>query len=94
MSAQSKRVLDQYKNTRLDYRLLWTGRDTLAVHFGYYDAGVRNHAESLQRMNEVLADAVQISNRDTVLDAGCGYGGSSIWLSKHRGCQMEVLHAR
>ncbi len=78
MSAQSNRVLDYYKNTRLDYRLLWTGRDTLAVHFGYYDAGVRNHAKSLQRMNEVLADAVQISKPQLV--------------TPHE--YLEVLHAR
>jgi tocopherol O-methyltransferase len=91
MSVQTDRVVDYYKNTRLDYWILWMGRNDLAVHFGYYDKKVNNHRKSLLRMNEVMADSVNISSKDTVLDLGCAYGGSSIWLAKTRGCQAVGL---
>lgn len=91
MSAHTERVRDYYDNTRLDYWILWTGKNNLAVHFGYCDEKVKNHAESLLRMNEVLADSAHISSKDAVLDLGCAYGGSSIWLAKNRGCQAMGL---
>ena len=74
-----------YKETRWQYRGLWTGRDSLALHYGYWDAETQSHVAALHRMNEVLADKAGISPGTRVLDAGCGWGGSSIWLAQHRG---------
>src|SRR5512141_964924 len=91
MSVQTERVVEYYDHTRIDYWVLWTGKNNLAIHFGYYDEKVNNHAGSLLRMNEVLADSVHISSQDAVLDLGCAYGGSSIWLAKIRGCQAVGL---
>jgi cyclopropane fatty-acyl-phospholipid synthase-like methyltransferase len=40
------------------------------------------------RMNEILANKVRIAQSDMILDAGCGIGGSSIWLAEHIGCRV------
>lgn len=86
--TQIDRVRKYYDATVLDYRTLWTGTKDLAMHFGYFADGTESHEASLLKMNEALSRLVDISRRDRVLDAGCGYGGSAIWLAEHVGCKV------
>ncbi len=92
MTHQTDRVNDYYNATVLDYRLIWTGKDDRAMHFGYYDTDATTHSQALLKMNEYLAGKANITRDDKVLDAGCGYGGSSIWLVKHIGCSAVGLN--
>ena len=87
-SNQSDAVVAYYDQTWLDYRLLWLNRRTLSVHFGYTDATTRGHADALLNMNRVLADRAGIRPGARVLDAGCGVGGSSLWLAQARGAMV------
>ncbi|MEM1180832.1 MAG: methyltransferase domain-containing protein [Acidobacteriota bacterium] len=50
-----------------------------------------SHGRALRRMNRALADAVAVNAEDRVLDAGCGVGGSSLWLAEHRGCRVHGI---
>ena len=93
MSLQSgafhdTKVVAYYDQTWLDYRLLWLNRNNLSVHFGYADATTRGHADALLNMNRVLADRAGIRPGQRVLDAGCGVGGSSLWLAEQRGAYV------
>lgn len=54
------------------------------MHFGYWDASTRSHSDSLLNTNRYLADRVAIAAGERVLDAGCGVGGSALWLAEHR----------
>ncbi len=87
-TTQNEKVNQYYDSTVIAYRALWTGRKDLAMHFGYYDESVQTHQDSLLKMNSVLSGLAEISAEDHVLDAGCGYGGSSIWLARNTGCQV------
>ena len=87
-SKQRDAVIAYYDQTWLDYRLFWLNRRTLSVHFGYTDATTCGHADALLNMNRVLADRAGIQPGACVLDAGCGVGGSSIWLALARGAQV------
>jgi len=75
-----------YRDTRWQYYALWTGSQSLALHYGFWDETTENSTEALHKMNAVLADSVQITDKDLILDAGCGWGGSTIWLRQNRGC--------
>ena len=93
MSAHAHRehieqVVAYYDATLLEYWTFWTGRRDLAMHFGCHDGGVRKHAAALLRMNEVLASLAGVCAGDRVLDAGCGYGGSALWLAANAGCEV------
>lgn len=81
-------VVRYYDRTWVDYRLLWLNRDNLAIHFGYRSDDRASHAESLLNTNRVLADMARIAPGDRVLDAGCGIGGSSVWLAEQRGATV------
>lgn len=74
-----------YDQTWLDYRFLWMNGRNRAIHFGYWDAATRTHAQSLLDANRVLAEAIGIQRGMRVLDAGCGVGGSGIWLARQYG---------
>lgn len=89
---QLNKVIRYYDSTAIDYKFLWTGSKDLAIHFGYYTNRTRNHSDSLLEMNKVLAKHAAISYKDKVLDAGCGYGGSSIWLARNIGCKVIGLN--
>ncbi|MGH8573167.1 MAG: SAM-dependent methyltransferase, partial [Gammaproteobacteria bacterium] len=82
-------IIDYYDETWVDYRLLWLNPDNLAVHFGYADESTRGHTDALKNMNRVLAQRAAIRPGERVLDAGCGVGGSSLWLAQER--DVEVV---
>lgn len=84
-SKQIEKFYDLYHKLYLD---IWGNYDNLAIHMGYYDSSIKSHEESLLRLNEIVFDIAKIRQNDLVLDAGCGVGGSSIWLAKLKGCQV------
>jgi tocopherol O-methyltransferase len=72
-----------YDECYWDYLLTWCNRENLAFHYGYWDQDVAyQHHEALVNKNQVLYDAARIKPTDRVLDAGCGVGGSAIWMAK------------
>jgi len=84
----SQQIIDYYDNCDIDYKLIWDLDKSYAMHFGYWDEKVKNFPQSLQRENEILAEKAKIKSSDVVLDAGCGVGGSSIFLAKKFGCKV------
>ncbi len=87
-SSLTEAVVAYYDETWIDYRVLWLNNDNLAVHFGYTDDSTRSHTDALKNMNRILADRVQIQPGERVLDAGCGVGGSSLWLATERNAEV------
>lgn len=81
-----RELIEYYDKTRFDYNIAWVGRDNLAVHFGFYDEHADRHAEALSNTNRVLAKLAAIQPGEKVLDAGCGKGGSCLWLARYRQC--------
>jgi tocopherol O-methyltransferase len=82
------KVVDYYDQTQFDYRAVWQNSDNLAFHFGYYEPGIQEHAHALNNANHVLARIARVQAGDHVLDAGCGVGGSSLWLAHHHDANM------
>jgi len=81
-------IVNYYDTCYWDYLFAWANTKNLALHYGYWDTHTKNHSESLLNMNKVLAESIQISGSDYILDAGCGLGGSAIWLAETYGAQV------
>lgn len=91
MTDLQKSIISYYDNTRFDYRVLWLNKRDRAVHFGYYETFKETHSEALKKLNLILAQKVNISAADRVLDAGCGQGGSSLWIAENIGAQVTGI---
>jgi cyclopropane fatty-acyl-phospholipid synthase-like methyltransferase len=86
-----QRIIDYYKVSENSYKDAWDLKHSFAIHYGYWDETVRSFRQSLAKMNEVMAITAQIKPTDTVLDAGCGVGGSSIFLANWIGCRVTGI---
>jgi ubiquinone/menaquinone biosynthesis C-methylase UbiE len=86
-----KKIIQYYKDTENAYKDSWDLNNSLAIHYGYWDAAVKSFPQSLLRMNEVMMEAGAIKATDKVLDAGCGVGGSSIFIASILDCKVTGI---
>lgn len=84
----NQKTIQYYEACEIDYRLVWHLGASAAMHFGYWDDTTKNLRQALQRENAILAERAGIRPTDRVLDAGCGVGGSAIYLAKTIGCNV------
>lgn len=84
-------IVSYYDQTRFEYRILWFRKNNNSVHFGFYDDNVASHSDALINLNRVLAKNAEVKDGDTILDAGCGQGGSSIWLAENYNVKVEGI---
>lgn len=91
LNPYHQRIVDYYRDTENAYKDSWGLSSSYAIHYGYWDKEVKTFPESLARMNEVMMEAATIKPSDLVLDAGCGIGGSSIFLAKRLGCKVKGI---
>jgi cyclopropane fatty-acyl-phospholipid synthase-like methyltransferase len=86
--AHNRKVAAYYDETILVYKYFWSDPKTLSAHAGFWEPGVQSHREAHQIGNRLLAERSAITADDHVLDAGCGMGGSAIWLAETYGAQV------
>ena len=71
------------------YRYFWyLNSDSFALHYGFWDKKTKHIGDALQNTNKVMAEQVNITPNDRVLDAGCGIGGSVLWLAKNKKAEV------
>jgi len=92
MNSQHKaNILDYYNSCEWQYRMMWHLTDDMSISIGYWDKNVSNFRKARFYQNKAFAEWVNIQPTDKVLDAGCGVGGSSVWIAKNIGCQVEAI---
>ena len=87
----SAAVCDFYLTVSGDVEsLAWAG-ESLAIHFGLDGAEPGTFEESLVETNRYLAERACVGVGTRLLDAGCGIGGSSLWLARERGAHVTGI---
>ncbi len=87
----NKEIEQYYDLSQTHYKRVWKLKQSRSLHYGYWDGSTNNLHEALQNINKVLAGKAKIAEKDRVLDAGCGIGGSSLWLAKNIGCSVSGI---
>lgn len=81
-------IIRYYDYTLPFYKIFWHKNNSNALHYGLWEKDTNNFQDALTNTNRYLAKKAHITKDDTVLDAGCGIGGSSIWLAKNIECNV------
>ena len=84
------RVRKHYDRLSFLYRMFWGEH----LHHGYWQ-GCENRdetpAQAQIQLMEQLAQRAAIPRRASVLDIGCGVGGSALWLADRFGCKVTGM---
>jgi tocopherol O-methyltransferase len=83
-SFTSTDIATYYDVSEDHYMYFWDLNQSHSLHYGYWDASTKTFREALANINRILAEKAAITAGTKVLDAGCGVGGSSIWLAKNK----------
>ena len=86
MSFSNDEIEQYYKVSETQYRWGWQLYKSRSLHYGFWDASTKTLHDALMKTNATMAELAGISSADKVLDAGCGVGGSSLWLGTNKGC--------
>lgn len=84
----NQEIKEYYDFSKLDYQIYNTAASDISMHFGLWDESVNSHKEALLNENKIISQIANIQSSDDVLDVGCGYGTTSIWLAKNIGCKV------
>ncbi len=85
------RVNEYYDECQVDYAMIWGTNDHLSMHYGYHEDGM-SHDEAVVNLTRVVSERADISEDDSVLDAGCGVGGSTIWIAENHGAEVTGIN--
>ena len=61
------------------------------IHHGYFKESTDTKEKAQVQLIELLLEQSKLPPRSTVLDVGCGIGGTSRYLAKHHGCKVVGL---
>ena len=87
-TTHNKRIANYYDQTYAGSKSMWFNSQSLALHFGYWDETTRTDFEAQLNTNQQLANRAGLKRGQKVLDAGCGIGGSSVWLAETYGAEV------
>lgn len=90
-SDLKKDIETYYEECNRDYEIVWQLKHSLALHLGYWDKATLTNRQALWNMNYQVAQNCQIKASDYVLDAGCGVGGTSLFLANQIGCKVAGI---
>jgi cyclopropane fatty-acyl-phospholipid synthase-like methyltransferase len=74
-----------YDQTQVLYDLFWAPG---ALHFGFWENETLTLAEAARNTDRLIGLRLGISKADRVLDAGCGTGGTGIYLAENCGATV------
>ena len=77
-----------YDENQVLYNLFWSQS---ALHYGFWNNNTKNLSEAILNTNQFVLDCLEITSNDSVLDAGCGIGGSSIFIAEKSGAQVTGI---
>jgi tocopherol O-methyltransferase len=82
MVSRTEKVISFYEHPGM--KDWWKTTETHSFHYGYYERHHRTHAAAILHMNDIAWNLLHLDGEKPlqVLDAGCGVGGTTIYLAE------------
>jgi cyclopropane fatty-acyl-phospholipid synthase-like methyltransferase len=82
--SDSNSVASYYDRRWQYFKLWWQAEETYGIHYGYYDKNIKNFKQAVLNMNNYVGNLLGLekNKKCKILDAGCGVGGTSIYLAQ------------
>lgn len=84
-------VINYYHDCKKDYQLIWRLDKVWGIHYGYFEKGEKSLSQAILKMNEQIIKNTNINEESYVLDAGCGYAGTAMYIAKRKKCRIEAI---
>jgi cyclopropane fatty-acyl-phospholipid synthase-like methyltransferase len=86
MHVSNEDIARYFNRHQIIYTLFWSRN---ALHCGFWYDDTKNLAEAIVNTDKFVRDVLEIGPTDTVLDAGCGVGGTCTYLAEITGACLE-----
>jgi len=84
-------IVNYYNQTLVHYQVMWGLKKSKGVHFGLWYPETKTFHHSITNTNKKIAEHVHGDANYSILDAGCGVGGTSLFLAEKFGCQVKGI---
>ena len=84
-------IVRYYQSSQWLYRLFCYNKDTLGIHFGFWEKDTKSRQEAMVNQDKEIIKVGVIKKGDRVLDAGCGVGGTAIYIAKIIGARVTGI---
>jgi len=87
-SNDKQRIIEHYDVVSPYYLSLWGEH----LHHGYWIRGDESKEKAQLQLTEHLAQASSVKAGSDILDIGCGFGASSLYLAKHYNASVTGIN--
>lgn len=84
-------IVDYYRLCNNAYRDAWKLDTNMQLNLGLWKKGTKNLAQALHHLNKEIAIKGAIKSEDSILDAGCGVGGTAIFMAREYSCKVTGI---
>ncbi len=72
-----------YRECENAYRDAWGMDHNKQLNLGLWEEGANSLSKALLQLNKTIAELAEVTEESKILDAGCGVGGTAIYMAKN-----------
>ena len=86
----NKDIREYYDQNQIMYALFYS-KGTNGLHYGFWNKDTKKTSDAILNTNKFVLKCLEINDQDSVLDAGCGVGGTSIFIAENSGAEVSGI---